>query len=859
MTSSRLRRLGGLAFGADLVSESIVEDPKAKATLFARLHGLCPPGTIFTTNSSSLVPSQIESKTGGSESRPVILEVSDDGKTFVKVADVTTGRIPQNTITFTPATGKFFRFTVRTPEPSPNRPNTGGGMPAPGNLNQPSAPAGTSVAELVIHTGVRINRFEEKAGFATATASDLANSATPEVKNAIQKNDVIDLTSMMKPDGSLDWTPPAGKWIIMRLGYSLTGHQNSPASPEATGLEVDKLNPEYVKKYFDNYLDQYKDATGGLMGKRGLQYIITDSWEAGTQNWTDKMIDEFLNRRGYDMLHWIPVLSGHVVESSEASDRFLWDFRRTLEELVSEYHYDQLTDILEERGMMGRYTESHEGGRAFIGDGMEVKRRSTVPMSATWTPGGFGGNEGGVATRFKADVRESASVSHIYGQKFVAAESLTAIGTAWAWSPELLKPVADMELACGLNRFVIHTSVHQPVDDKIPGLGLGPFGQWFTRHETWAEQAVAWTTYLARSSYMLQQGQFIADVAYLYGEGNNITALFGQQLPKVPRGYEYDFVNADALVKVLKPEGSNIITPGGMKYKLLVLDESTRQITLPVLKKINELVQAGAIVTGPKPSTTPSLSDDQAEFSALLNALWPDGKGEKTSGKGKIYTGYSIQEVLDLQNIVPDFTHSKPYVDTEILYVHRKLQNTDFYWINNRSNRVEPIEASFRVAGMVPEIWHPETGTIEPASYRIENGVTKVQIRLEPADAVFVVFRKKAKQDGLKIEKPLEKVLTEIPAPWKVAFQEKRGAPAEVLFDSLTQWNKNSDPGIKYFSGTAVQRQMRALLNWHDCTLKRKALKINMKSLRWKTHSTGGHSRLLPQPDRKNTENRMPQ
>ena len=668
---------------------------------------------------------------------------------------------------------------------------------------QPAAPAGTSVAELVLHTGARVNRFEEKAGFATATSVDLANAATPEVKNAILKSDVVDLTSMMKPDGSLEWTPPAGKWVIMRLGYSLTGHQNSPASPEATGLEVDKLNPVFVKRYFDNYLDQYKDATGGLMGKRGLQYIITDSWEAGTQNWTDNMMTEFKNRRGYDILHWLPVLSGHVVESAEASDRFLWDFRRTLEELVAEYHYDQLTDILEERGMLGRYTESHEGGRAFIGDGMEVKRRSAVPMSATWTPGGFGGNEGGVATRFKADVRESASVSHIYGQKFVAAESLTAIGTAWAWSPELLKPVADMELASGLNRFVIHTSVHQPVDDKIPGLGLGPFGQWFTRHETWAEQAGAWTTYLARSSYMLQQGQFIADVAYLYGEGNNITALFGQQLPNVPQGYEYDFVNADALVKVLKPEGSNITTPGGMKYKLLALDESTKQMSLPVLKKINELVQAGAIVTGPKPVTTPSLSDDQAEFSALLNALWPDGKGEKTSGKGKVYSGYSIQEVLDMQNIAPDFTYSKPHDDTEVLYVHRKVQNTDFYWVNNRKNRVEEIEASFRVAGMVPEIWHPETGVIEQASYRIENGVTKVQVRLEPADALFVVFRKKAKQDAVTIEKPQEQVLTEVPAPWKVTFQEKRGAPAEASFDSLTPWNENSDPGIKYFSGTA--------------------------------------------------------
>jgi len=721
----------------------------------------------------------------GSSSPDRALEVSDDGVTFTRVIDVTGGRVAQNTISFSPVTGKYFRFTVLTPEPAPERQDMGG-MFGFGRSRQSQGPSGTPVAELVLHTGANVNRLEDKAGFATATAVDLASSPTPEVKNSVQKSDVVDLTALMDADGNLEWTAPEGNWTIIRLGYTLTGHQNSPASPEATGLEVDKLNPEYVKRYFNNYLDQYKDATGGLMGQRGLQYIITDSWEAGTQNWTDNMITEFRNRRGYDMISWIPVLTGHVVESAGSSDMFLWDFRRVLEEMVAEYHYDQLTDILEERGMKGRYTESHEGGRALIGDGMEVKRRAAVPMSATWTPGGIGGNEGGVATRFKADVRESASVSHIYGQKYVAAESLTAIGTAWAWSPELLKPVADMELASGLNRFVIHTSVHQPVDDKIPGLGLGPFGQWFNRHETWAEQAIAWTTYLARSSYMLQQGHFIADVAYLYGEENNITALFGQQLPAVPQGYEYDFVNADALVNVLKVKDGNITSPGGSNYKILALDESTRQMTLPVLKKINDMVKAGAIVTGPRPVSTPSLSDDQTEFNSLLSALWPEGKGDKTIGKGKVYTGYSVAEVLDMQDIIPDFSYSRLYDDTEVLYVHRKLNNIDIYWVNNRRNRVEDIEATFRVNGRAPEIWHPETGIIEDVSYSIDNGLTSVPLHLQPDDALFVVFRNKTEKLKATFEKPAEQVVATLEGPWTVRFQENRGAPAQVEMNTLT-------------------------------------------------------------------------
>lgn len=736
----------------------------------------------------------------GSDSSGRTLEVSDDGVTFNKVIDITSGRVAQNTISFAPVTGKYFRLSILTPEPSPAPQGGMGGMFG-GNSNQNTAPSGTQIAEFVLHTGAYVNRFEDKAGFAAVTEEDLAASATPDVSNAISKDDVIDLTAQMQSDGTLNWTAPAGKWKIVRIGYTLTGHQNSPASPEATGLEVDKLNPDYVSNYFNNYLDQYTDATGGLIGQHGLQYIITDSWEAGTANWTDNMMSEFTTRRGYDITPWMPVLAGHVVESAEASDRFLWDFIRTLEELVAEYHYDNLTDILNQRDMKGRYTESHEGGRAFIGDGMEVKRTAAVPMSATWTPGGFGGSGPDVAVRHKADVRESASVSHIYGQKYVAAESLTAIGTAWAWSPELLKPVADAELSNGLNRFVIHTSVHQPVDDKIPGLGLGPFGQWFTRHETWAEQAIAWTTYLARSSYMLQQGDNVADVAYMYGEENNITALFGSQLPPVPQGYEFDFLNADALVHVLEVNDGNITSPAGASYKILALDPSTAHMSLPVLQKIQAMVEAGAVVTGPKPQATPSNSDDLSIFNEVVNELWANENGVNSIGAGKVYAGYSIQEVLGMENVVPDFTYTKPQDDTNVLYVHHTLGDIDFYWVNNRNDRVENIEATFRIDGKEAEIWHPETGMIEDASYSIEDGLTSVPLKLQPSDAVFVVFRTKAKGNSRTVAQPQEEVVSTVSGPWEVSFVSKVGTPFQSTFETLTPWNENADEEIKYFSG----------------------------------------------------------
>ncbi len=473
-----------------------------------------------------------------------------------------------------------------------------------------------------------MNRFQEKAAFSAATGLyDMATPPCPAAA-AVRKADVIDLTSKMRPDGTLDWTPPAGRWVVLRFGYSLTGARNSPASPEATGLEVDKMSRAHVKAYFDNYLDQYKDTVGPLMGPRGLQYVITDSWEAGVANWTDAMIAEFAKRRGYDMRPWLPVLAGRVVESAEASDRFLWDFRKTISDLVAENHYDQLTTILQARGMR-RYTESHEYGRAFIADGMEVKRAADIPMSAMWL------ERPGVPSRnHDADIRESASVAHIYGQNLVAAESLTAYLNAWAYSPETLKSTADRLLANGLNRFIIHTSVHQPVDDKIPGLGLGPFGQWFTRHETWAELAKPWTTYLSRSCYMLQQGRFAADILYYYGEDSNITALFLAKLPDMPPGYNFDFVNADALKNRLAVADGRITTASGMSYRLLALDPNSRQMPLAVLRKIRDLVKAGAVVVGPKPIGSPSLADNQAEFRAIADEVW--GRG---IGKGKVFGG----------------------------------------------------------------------------------------------------------------------------------------------------------------------------------------------------------------------------
>jgi hypothetical protein len=758
------------------------------------------PHTIRAVTYVTMDPTFIEQLVSRMGVPEKTLEASYDGQSFRKVISLSGSRAPEHTISFAPVTAKYFRVTFKRTPPPPIPawaegidPTSFGPLPPPSTSYE--------VAELVLHSDPRVNHFEDKAAF--VPEPDLYSYATAEVgdSSVIKPSDVVDLTSKMQPDGTLDWTPPAGRWLVLRIGYSLLGITNHPATPEATGLEVDKLKHEYVKDYFEKYLDSYKETVGPEeMGKKGIQYVINDSWEAGSQNWTDNMLAQFKKHRGYDATPWLPVLSGRVVESAAASDRFLWDFRKTIAELIADEHYGQLEATLRERGM-GHYGESHESGRAFVADGMEVKKFNEVPMSAMWTqrPG-----VNNVQYGYNADDRESASVAHIYGQNIAAAESLTAAAAPWAWSPATLKPTADQELLNGINRFVIHESAHQPLVDKAPGLTLGPFGQWFNRNETWAEQAGAWVDYLARSSYMLQQGRFAADVVYFYGEDSNLTAIFQHAAPDIPAGYGFDYINADALIHELGVSDGQIVTKSGIEYKVLALDPYSKHMSLPVLQAIHRLVESGAVVAGEKPTDDPSLADDRHEFETLSSQLFGEGSGIHTLGKGQVYAGEKLAEVFANLNLKPDFEYVKHSNDSDIEFLHRKLTNGEIYFLNNRSDHDEWIDATFRVVGKEPELWRAETSTRESASFKIENGRTTVPLRLEPWGTVFVVFRKSTSELSHMVPQARETRLTTIRGAWNVAFQPGRGAPASITMNELSDWSHSNDPGVKYFSGVAT-------------------------------------------------------
>lgn len=736
------------------------------------------------------------------------LEASDDGKAWRPVADIAARAVP-TTVSFPPVTARQFRVVFKnrgsspisalsTSSPGVDLAGLGAAMGTVAGAAVMGAAKTVPVGELRLSGEDRIDRYEAKAGFDVESDYFNLSPGLPEA-NGVDPTKVIDLTSRLKPDGTLDWTPPAGNWRVVRFGYSLIGTMNHPAPAEATGLEVDKFDGAAVRRYLDHYLGMYRDAAGAdMIGRRGVQAILTDSIEVGAANWTPQLIAQFKRLRGYDPTPWLLTLTGTVVRSRADSDRFLYDYRRTLADLMASEHYGTVAKVAHENGLKV-YGEALESGRPSLGDDMSMRRFTDIPMSAMWTHS----REAGPQPSHVADIKGAASVAHIYGQNLVAAESLTSSLAYWDHAPAYLKRIIDLEFVTGVNRPVIHTSVHQPVDDKVPGLSLFIFGQYFNRHEAWAELAKPWVDYISRNSLMLQQGRNVADVGYFYGEEAPLTALFEKQtVADAPKTYAYDFVSADALT-VLTNQGDELVAPGGARYRALYLGGSSRKMTLGTLRKLAALVEGGATVVGMKPEGDPGLSGNAAEYAALTAKLW--GGGEVTqAGKGRVIASRDMEAALGKIGLVSDFRFSGGAANSKIPFVHRKLADGDSYFLVNQQDRPETIEARFRVTGKAPELWHADTGLSEPVSYRTEGSETIVPLTLLGDESVHVVFRRPAVAPSLAIKKLALAEIGRIDGPWQVAFPPNRGAPATATFASLAPLDENADRGIKYFSGIAT-------------------------------------------------------
>jgi hypothetical protein len=752
-----------------------------------------------TIRAASLFIANAKNIFGGASVAPR-LEASDDGQNWRKVAEFEVSPVP-STVGFAPVTARNFRVVLEPVQPEKVRHEVPPGL-AMGNPYAALTAAGQGpkqVNDLRLSSEAKVDQFELKAGFGLVPDYyTLGNRG--DTTAGVDPAKVIDLTSRLKPDGTLDWTPPKGKWRVLRLGSSLLGTTNHPAPKEATGLEVDKFDGAAVRRYLDHYIGMYRDAAGAdLVGQHGVRALLTDSIEVGAANWTPRMVEQFKALRGYDPTPWLPTLAGVLVGSRAESDRFLYDYRRTLADLMASEHYGTVAKVAHENSLKV-YGEALEDHRPSLGDDMAMRSHTDVPMAALWT---YGRDDGPIAT-YLADMKGASSVAHLYGQNLAAAESMTAAMNPWAFAPSGLRRIIDLEFVSGINRPVIHTSVHQPRDDKFPGLSLFIFGQYFNRHESWAEMARPWVDYMARNALMLQQGRNVADVGYFYGEEAPLTGLFGDKpVADAPKTSAYDFVNADALMTLLRNDGADLVAPSGARYRALYLGGSSSRMTLATLRKIAALAEGGATVVGLAPTSNPSLADDPKEYAALVKHLWAGGE-ETRVGQGRVIAGKDVEAALRRIGVTPDFAYSGGQEGADIPFVHRQLADGDSYFLVNRRNLPEVIEARFRVTGKAPELWHADTGKAEPVSYRVENGETVVPLSLDAEESVHVVFRKPAPADSLAIKKLVPVERASITGPWKVSFQQERGAPTSAVLPSLAPLNENADPGIKYFSGEAT-------------------------------------------------------
>jgi len=574
---------------------------------------------------------------------------------------------------------------------------------------------------------------------------------------------VIDLT------GKETWDAPPGKWLVIRFGHDSNFKMTRPCPYAAVGLECDRLSRAGIEAHFDVFLKPI--ITGGK-----LAYTHIDSWEAGGQNWTATFPEEFRARRGYDIRPWLPVLTGRVIGSTELTERFLWDMRMTVSELIRDNYARRFGELARAHGVK----LSIEAYGHLCIDNLAYAGVSDMPISEFWargegrfpTPGGY-----------ESSTKAMASAAHTYGKPVIAAEAFTS-DRGWRDHPYLLKAMGDQKFCEGLNRMIFHLFPHQPYENAIPGLTHRRWGEHFHRFNTWWEFSRPWMDYLARCQYLLQQGQFVADVAYFFGEGAPLSV--NAMKLELPRGYDYDFCSSEIVLQMSVKDG-RIVLPSGMSYRYLLLPDSDR-MTVPMARKVRELIEAGARVLGGKPlKGAPGLTG-YPQCDAEVQKLNP------------LISGKTPAEAFAEDKLPPDFEGEG------LRYIHRRVGDTDVYFISHPQEQPRDVACTFRVAGPRPQLWDPETGAIYDAGeFSVKDGRTTLTLHFAPMQSWFVVFPKNTHLTPQMILRL--RVGSDLDGPWEVMFDPKWGGPAKpVTFRKLEDWSQHANPGIRYYSGRAVYR-----------------------------------------------------
>ncbi len=557
--------------------------------------------------------------------------------------------------------------------------------------------------------------WQQKCGLDRGEFGSPATYPTIPAEQTIPRGKMIDLTAKMAADGHLTWDAPEGQWTVLRVGYTCTGAQNGPSPDSGRGLECDKLSPEGIEAQFNGFVSKFIDDAGPYAGQgKTLVRTHIDSWENGSQNWTARFREEFQRRRGYDPLPYLPAMTGRVVDSVEVTERFLYDVRQTISDLICDNYAGHLRELANKRGV-DLSIEAYGGTTV---DDMAYGGRAGEPMGEFWWTG-----------YYDSTLQEMSASAHVYGKNICGAESFTSDNNEkWLAWPGNIKSMGDRAFCAGINRFVIHRYALQPWKDRKPGMSMGPWGLHYERTQTWWEQSKPWHEYVARCQYMLRLGLPVVDVLCLEPEG--ASRSYNPPLGFKRAGYKADGCPTDALLTRAKVRDGRIVFPDGMSYRMLLLP-GAETMTPALLTKLDEMAREGATIVGPPPTKAPGLTDYpqcDAEVSDLADRLW---------GSGKIVRDKDPVKVLASAGVSPDFTS-----DHVLEFIHRRVGDTDVYFVANSFSHAVNATCAFRVGDRAPELWNPETGAmVQPAAYQVSGGVTKMPLRFEAAQSVFVVFR----------------------------------------------------------------------------------------------------------------------
>ncbi|MHA4807451.1 glycosyl hydrolase [Flavitalea flava] len=649
--------------------------------------------------------------------------------------------------------------------------------------------------------------------------------AQPEVKEpglVIDPKGVSDISSSLSTEGVLHWQVPEGDWVILRTGMTPTKVTNGPATPEGRGLEVDKMSREHVAEHFNAFLGEIQRRIPA-QDRKTWKIVVEDSYETGGQNWTDGFIEKFNQQYGYDALPYLPVFTGKVVGSEDASDRFLWDVRRFIADRVSYDYVGGLREVSHQHGLT-TWLENY-GHWGFPGEFLQYGGQSDEVAGEFWSEGELGNIEN----------RAASSSAHIYGKTKVSAESFTAGGKAFARYPAMMKQRGDRFFTEGINNTLLHLYIQQP-DDRAPGINA-PFGNEFNRHNTWFHQLDLFTQYTKRCNMLLQQGIYVADVAYFIGE--DAPKMTGIRDPELPKGYSFDYINAEVIENRLTVKDGKWVLPDGLSYRLLVLPP-LKTMRPALLRRIRDLVREGGILSGPSPERSPSLQDYGAadqEVKSLAGDLWGNINGRTVTthvyGKGMVIDGLDMQAALDLVKVVADCGTTG---DAPLLFIHRTTADREIYFLSNQSDKALSIAPTFRTQYTAIQLWDAVTGAIRDLpGYVQQGGTTTVPIRLEGYQSAFIVLARSKETTGekttvdspngekgkkersaqvlqsapnlaLNFPEPLR--VTAISGPWSVTFDTAQRGPLQpVAFDRLVDWTKRPEENIRNYSGTAVYRK----------------------------------------------------